>query len=247
MHDAAMADHLANRPILSDQTLSLDADESHHAARVLRLKQGQEIGVFDGRGFKANAVVQNVHKSQVIVSVTQGTFTPPALPQVWIAAAVAKGGRPDDMVDQLSQVNAAGWIPLLTARSVVDPRQTKIDKLRRAAIASAKQCGRSHLLAILDPMTLTEALALPAAVRLWASTHSDDHLEATLPAKLMEAKQERVVVYIGPEGGWTRDEEQQATAAGAIRWSLGSSIMRIETAAVVAAAVAMYVGKSVNG
>lgn len=243
MHDQAHADHLASKPILSDQTLYLDADESHHAARVLRLKQGQEVTLFDGQGFSAAAMVQSVHKSQVIVSVIQGKYTPPATPQLWIAAAVAKGGRPDDMVDQLCQVNAAGWIPLIAARSVVDPRQSKIEKLRRTAIASAKQCGRSHLLQITEPMSLKEALAEPAAVRLWASTHSDDQLESALPVKLAAAGQEKVLVYIGPEGGWTREEEQQAVDANAIRWSLGQSVMRIETAAVAAAAVGMYLGK----
>lgn len=261
MHDQALADHLANKPILSDQTLSLDADESHHAARVLRLKQGQEVGLFDGKGFRAQAVVQTVHKAQVIVSVTQAEYCPPASTQVWIAAAVAKGSRVDDMVDQLSQVNAAGWIPLMAARSVVDPRQSKIDKLRRAAVAAAKQCGRSHLLEITDPMSLKDALAMPAAMRLWASTHSEDQLEATLPKRLaalakadtspdeqsgggLAKTAQPVVVYIGPEGGWTRDEEQMALDAGAIRWRFGEMVMRIETAAVVAAAVAMYVGKA---
>lgn len=245
MHAAALADLQAHKPILSDQTLSLDADESHHAARVLRIKQGQEVALFDGKGFHALAIVQNVHKSQVVVSVTQADYSPPVSPQVWIAAAVAKGGRPDDMVDQLSQVSAAGWIPLLTARSVVDPRQSKMDKLRRAVIESAKQCGRRHLLEIADPISLTQALAEPAGLRLWASTHSDDHLEATLPDKLAQAvaNHQRVIIYVGPEGGWTREEETQAAEAGAIRWSLGPSVMRIETAAVVASALAMYMGK----
>lgn len=223
---------------LSDPAIVLDPEESHHAARVLRIEPGEAVEVFNGRGLSVTGMVASVKKSQVVITVTEATLHAPMTPQVWIAAAIAKGSRPDDMVDQLSQASAAGWMPLLTRRGVVDPRSSKVDKLRRTAVAAAKQSGRAHLMEVTDPMSLTQALAVPASLRLIAVTTPPDQPRSIIDERITQA--EKIIIYVGPEGGWTDDETRQAIDAGCLPWSLGPSVMRIETAAVAAAVIAMY-------
>jgi 16S rRNA (uracil1498-N3)-methyltransferase len=226
---------------LSDPLIVLDPEESHHAARVLRLEAGEKVGLFNGQGLKVEGVIQNASKTQMVVKAESATWEPAAKPEIWVAAAVAKGSRPDDMVDQLSQVNATGWIPLITRRSVVDPRASKVEKLRKVAIASAKQCGRAHLMQITDPRPFSDVFSDAADVRLLANADGQPYPGITLGRSMVDAK--KVILFIGPEGGWTDEEIQQATTAGCSLWKLGEAIMRVETAAVVAASVARYLVK----
>lgn len=244
------ANERATIPALANTLWPLDDEEAHHAARVLRLATGDQLQLFNGQGVAAQGIVESNHKSHFMVRVLEAYFHPPIRPALWIASAVAKGSRPDEMIDQLSQVNATGWIPLLTARSVVDPRPSKLDKLRKTAIMAAKQAGRAYLLQISDPMPLAQALAVPAALRLWATPPNPEHHAAGLTAVNQQLRQVAtehtspasppILLYIGPEGGWTEQEQAQALTAGATPWHFGAAIMRIETAAIAGASIAMY-------
>lgn len=182
---------------------------------------------------------------------------PTPRPRIVIAAAIAKGARPDDMIDLLSQVGADGWIPLRTARSVVvDPREGRFDKWSRRAVEAAKQCGRPHLLEIHPVADVAALIGAAAAAGTGADAGPGDgtttpiarrrHLvvaeatgSVTLPASLLDpAQTDEVVVAIGPEGGFTPEEMTALRRSGnAFPLRLGPYIMRVETAAVAAAAL----------
>lgn len=225
----------AATPILSDVPVELEEEQARHARSVLRLKAGQEIMLFDGQGRTAQAVVLDPGKTFRVSVRLVRTWPRPRLRLV-LAVAPPKGGRLEDMVDQLSQLGVDHVDLLRTARSVVEPGAGKQRRLERAVIESAKQCGRPWLMTVGELRSLPDVLDEPADLTLLAQPGAA--AQADLSAKLAAGGVARALV--GPEGGFTDDESALALARGAVAWSLGPHILRIETAAVAAAAVLGY-------
>lgn len=122
---------------------------------------------------------------------------------------------------------------------MVDPRQAKLNRLQRLVVESAKQCGRAHLLEIDNVAPFDEIITRDYDLKLIAAI--DDHQQlqpADLQQRLGSAK--HVLVLVGPEGGWTDDEEQAAVSQGAAKLRLGPHVMRIEAAACAAASIVRY-------
>jgi 16S rRNA (uracil1498-N3)-methyltransferase len=223
-------------PAPTGGTLLLGRDETHHARKVLRLEPGDAIGLLDGRGGVGEGVITAWAGGEAIVRVTQARFVERTTPRIVIATAIPKGSRAQDMIDHLSQVGVARVVPLLAERAVVDPGEGKLERFERTVMESAKQCGRAWVMEIGKPMEPKAVLAEAAELKLIAAPGSGPLGHAEL------AGVQSVLVMIGPEGGWTAEELAMANQAGAKPWSLGPHVMRIETAAVAAGAIAGYCG-----
>jgi len=218
-------------PTEPDQTCRIEGDEAHHAVRVKRVREGDTVGLLDGAGTIAEALIDRVEttkrNSAIDLRLLRVRRRPPERPAVHVLSAAPKGGSLEQMIDQLSQVGAASWAPLRTERGERDPRS--LDRLHRATIESAKQCGRAHLLEIRPAVDLDAALLLPAPV-LVADAAGHAHPQGPL---------DEVTVLVGPEGGWSDDERTRIAASPARLTRFGPHVLRIETAAVVAAAILM--------
>jgi 16S rRNA (uracil1498-N3)-methyltransferase len=223
-------------PRLSDRYCNFEGDEAHHARKVLRLQPGDAVELFNGQGGVARAVIEGFDAGKAFCRVLAVDQLEPARPRLLVAAAMPKGPHADDMINQLSQVAVDQFTPLLTQRSVVDPRPSKLDRLSRQVIESAKQAGRPFLMTLQPPTPLAQVLGQPAELRLIAVP--GEHQVAELGQRMKEAMS--VLVLVGPEGGWTDEEMRAAIDAGFLPWTIGPSVLRIETAAVVAAGVLRY-------
>lgn len=208
----------------------LDGEESHHLARVRRAQAGDAVRAHDGRGRIAHAVIDRVEKGKdgwiVWLRVAQVEVCPPSTPRVEVWAPAPKGDRLSAMIEGLAQVGAAAWIPLICQRAVVEPRETKMDRLRRIAEEATKQCGRAWTLEIGEPASLARAFEDGVPVVL-ADAHGQGL--ATIDGPIVR-------LLIGPEGGLTPEELAEVRSRGGRASCFGPHIMRIETAAVVAAA-----------
>lgn len=226
--------------------LRIGGDEASHALRVKRLEPGHRLRVLDGAGAVAVARITGTHKGgreglvmETVIEQRDQTPFPGVSPWVDLFSATPKGGRVDEMIDALSQVGAASWSPLETERGVVDPREHKLARLERIARESAKQCGRAWVLRIegkqsLDTSTRTNRPGEAATV-IMADASGEPWPQAAAALTHLQ----RVRLLIGPEGGWTDAERQQAHAAGARLVRFGPHVMRIEQAAAAACAVVM--------
>ncbi|MEM7682509.1 MAG: 16S rRNA (uracil(1498)-N(3))-methyltransferase [Planctomycetota bacterium] len=229
--------------------IELDPGESAHLARVLRLTKGDPITLFDGEGRTRSAVVASASPKSTLCSAEGPTRSHAPRPALVLAVPAPKGPRADAMVDMLAQLGASAWVPLQTERTVVLPGDNKIDKWRSAARQACKQCqdpwamridGLTPMHAVLDA-GWPGPVGLPAEASRWiADTPSD------APADSALAGSEGVtrvtpggagLVLIGPEGGWTEAERYAARSAGFTPLALGPNVLRIETAAVCAAAL----------
>jgi 16S rRNA (uracil1498-N3)-methyltransferase len=211
--------------------ITLSQDQAHHVRDVIRLVKGEQIEVFDSRGNTGLATVAHIQASSVRVLVHR--ITPaPTLPQLIIASAIPKGERADWMIEKLSELGVARFIPLATARSVVHPQGTsKFDRWQRLAIESAKQSHRSGIMQIDDLTSLQDLLNRPAVGEL-AFLNPD----ASAP---LTALHPPLTLLIGPEGGWSNEELEEFAKRHVRSVRLTDTILRIETAAIAAAAIVL--------
>jgi 16S rRNA (uracil1498-N3)-methyltransferase len=275
-------------PTLAGATLSdiavLTQEEARHALRVLRLRVGDRVELFDGQGCTAIGVIAAAQRHAVDVRVESRRVQPPLVPRLVIASALPKGARAADLINQLSQLGVDQFTPLLTQRGVRQSSEHTTPRLQRGALEAAKQCRRDFLLHIGAAQTLDDLLAEIAprpqagpdrgenpgdpggnereaspvnpphpvdpnpdlgpprrprvqleSLALIASPTDDALPWSALLPRVSAAS--HVCVLIGPEGGFTQDEEDTARRHGALPWRLGPFILRIETAAAAAAAM----------
>jgi 16S rRNA (uracil1498-N3)-methyltransferase len=226
--------------------VTLSVEESHHLTRVLRLRIGDEVSIFDGRGHECAARVEVVGPKTTTLTILRAIPSPPALPvPVVLAQAVLKGDKMDDVVRDATMVGVAAIVPLVTERSLVSvstlTNGRAVDRWTRVAIASAKQCGRAHLPAIEQPVSFEAWLATPFdGYRLMFAEPSSEPRPQTLRDVLARSTPAAIACVIGPEGGWSVAERGTASAAGCIAVTLGSMTLRADAAGLVAAAVVSF-------
>jgi 16S rRNA (uracil1498-N3)-methyltransferase len=213
----------------------IEGDEAKHALRVKRLEAGDAVQLLDGAGAVGEGVVEPRTDGRrgewsLLVRVNRLMRMEPIRPALDVRAATPKGAHLEEMIGALSQVGAATWGPLETERGVVDPREAKLERMQRVAIEASKQCGRAWVMGIASKQTLGAALSWTEGLVIVADASGIAYVPSGAG---------RIRLLIGPEGGWTEHELDEARRAGARVCSFGPHAMRIETAATVAAGVIM--------
>jgi 16S rRNA (uracil1498-N3)-methyltransferase len=223
----------------------LDPAQARHAREVLRLQEGDEIELFDDAGAIATGTLVFVGSKELAALVKR--LDPPqssAGLRVTVASAVPKGERADWMVEKLSELGVAAFIPLSTERSVVKPEgKNKVDRWIRIATESAKQSRRAGVMRVDELRTVADVVREQRPA-LYLSTAPDAKpIQSVLSG---DGDLETLMFLIGPEGGWTDAEIQLFATSGIQAAKLTSTILRIETAAIAAAAVSLVLhdGKS---
>jgi 16S rRNA (uracil1498-N3)-methyltransferase len=227
-----MADrYYVNWP-LAPGPVTITGPEAHHLATVCRLRPGDRVSLFNGDGREYAAEVEQVARRDVALRVT-GVETPQReLPfALEVAAPLPKGDRAHFLIEKLTELGVTAFVPLQTRRSVVHPREAKREKLERHVIEASKQCGRNVLMTVAG-LVEWEAYCrrrdLPAR-RLLAHPGQ--------AAGFRPARQD-LAVAVGPEGGFIEEEVALARECGWELVGLGPRVLRVETAALVLAALA---------
>jgi len=218
--------------------VQLPEAEAHHARDVLRMNELAIVELFDDAGQVARGKLSFDGQRGASVAV-DAVHTPAVAPfQLTIAAAVPKGERADWMIEKLGELGVSRFIPLATERSVVLPGGTnKRQRWERLAIESAKQSRRAGIMRIDDLTPLESAMSSG-----WYLSTNDD--AASIGEMLGQKREQELRLFIGPEGGWTDAERTAFDAAGLTGVRLTDTILRIETAAVAAAAVVICAAQS---
>jgi 16S rRNA (uracil1498-N3)-methyltransferase len=222
--------------VLSNGPVRLSADQAHHLRDVLRLKEGDPVEVFDDAGNAGEAAIEQCGADYVVLRVQKIRTIEPTR-QIVIASAVPKGDRADWMIEKLSELGVHRFTPLMTARSVVHPKgASKRDRWLRLATESAKQSRRSGVMQIDELTSLENALA-QIDFGYVLTTESGARSMLDIPQSTIATRQSPICLLIGPEGGWTDQELDLFRARNLTGVRLTETILRVETAAVAAAAV----------
>jgi 16S rRNA (uracil1498-N3)-methyltransferase len=217
---------------------TLTGDEAHHLLRVLRVKRGDQIDLFDGTGRQFRVVIDRLGEHTIEGSVLSHKTASAAAAKVHLVCSVPKGDRFDWLVEKCCEIGVAAITPLITARSSTsDISEAKLERWRRLSLAASKQCGRPALMPIRPCLPFADAIKTltPETIALlpWEGE------EAASIEKYPIHSGSEVTLFIGPEGGFTLQEIELARSSKILPVTLGRSILRVETAALVASVLAL--------
>jgi len=230
-------------PLAPQARIKLTGSAAGHVIRVLRLRVGDALIVFNGQGGEYAAAIHAVQDDSVTVVVGEHRHTERESPlAITLAQGISRGERMDLVVQKATELGVARLIPVLTERSVVKldgvQAQRKLAHWQAIAVAACEQSARTHLPQIDAPLTLAallrgEEMPTPGegAARLLLSPAGGQRVQ-DLAGPLTQ-----VSVLIGPEGGLTPAETDEACAAGFSAVRLGPRVLRTETAAIAALAL----------
>lgn len=214
-----------------EQTLTLPESDSQHAIRVLRMKEGEEIAVIDGRGHRFICRIAAAHPKHASVVIDRVEVMPLSWPQtITIAVAPTKHiDRMEWLVEKLTEIGVNRIVPLLGRRS--ERKEIKVERLEKIAVSAMKQSLKAVLPRI-DAMTPVSRFIAECDSRQRFIAHCDDSLERRLLSREYLPLTD-VALMIGPEGDFAPEEIESALEAGWNPVSLGDNRLRTETAALV--------------
>jgi len=220
--------------------LAIGGDEHHYLGRVRRVRVGDAIELRDAQGRRAAATIAAMTAAETLVTVGEVLHVASPVPAIDALVPLIKGDRMDTCLEKLVEVGADEIVLWPAARAVVrldaERREARLAKYRAALQAGARQCGRAAVPAIRAADSLATALAslppaTPTAARLVLDPAAD---RGTLPTA------DDVTILSGPEGGIAPDELDALAAAGFAAVGLGPSVLRADTAPVVAVAIVRH-------
>lgn len=227
-----------DRRLKTGDEISADPAVERHLIKVLRLRPGASMTVFDGRGVElAATLAQRRGRAVLCLGEPVPVVAEPAT-RVCLIQGISRGERMDLVVQKGTELGVTELRPVFTERSVVrlDEKRTsrRLAHWRSIVIAACEQCGRATLPEIHPPQNLESALGSldPSMTRLMLDAQSGS---SSLPAPVSQ-----ICLLVGPEGGLSDREKQLARTTGFLPLTLGPRIMRTETAALAALAVAQW-------
>jgi 16S rRNA (uracil1498-N3)-methyltransferase len=229
---AQMSERFYTNIPLHPGPVELTGSEAHHLATVCRLRPGDAICLFNGDAREYPAVVRAVARKAVQLEIV-GALEPPRELAIAleVAAPLPKGDRGTFLIEKLTELGVTSFVPLSCERSVVHPREGKLEKLHRQVIEASKQCRRNVLMQTRE-LAAWEEYCRPGRageISLLAHPGGPEQIRQ-VPAPVAAVR-----VAVGPEGGFTDAEVALARANGWHSVDLGPRILRIETAALVLA------------
>lgn len=222
---------------VSGNRAALTGDHAHHLIRVLRARVGQEFDIV-ANGVLYNASVDNISEDRVEFELK--AEIPAATPApVTILLSIFKFDRMEWAIEKCTELGVAKIIPVIARRTdphLASASAKRVDRWRRIVMQASEQSRRITPPEISEPMKLRDAATLAAALKIVLSESE----EQTSLRELLDANrsQSAMLLAIGPEGGWTEDELQLFRDNGWSSATLGNTILRAETAAIAAVAIA---------
>lgn len=228
-------------PLAAGAKTLIEGDAAAHVTRVLRLRAGDALTLFDGRGGEYAARIAGPTRGGIFVEVGEHRPIERESPlDLTLLQAIARGERMDLVVQKTTELGVTRIVPVLSERTVVrlDASQAarKLAHWRAIAVAACEQCGRNRLPEILEPRSFAEAL-VPHAKQQAADALTivlDPAAEATLAERTRGGT--KIVLLVGPEGGFTDGELELAARAGFAACRMGARVLRAETAAIACVA-----------
>ena len=212
--------------VFGGDVVVLDGLAARRLRDVLRLRAGDRVRVFDGRGAERVAELAAGSGGRATVTLHLGETVEPLAEtsiDITLVCAFPKGARGDWLVEKATELGVARIVPVTAARSVMRPGDGRLKRWRSIATQAAEQCGRA-VVPELGGAVPPDAVALAA----------DPGAALSVAGALVAARLESVVIHIGPEGGWTEEERRVFEAGGARLVGLGPRTLRVETAALAA-------------
>ena len=239
-----MARFYVPQPRIEKGMLRVEGEEVRHIRKVLRLRAGDEITVFDGLGKEFEGTIVEEGRSSVVITIANTYSSKRDSPlEVTLAQSLLKGEKMDYLIQKATELGVQEIVPFLSSRSVPllekSKRVNRHHRWERIAVEASKQCGRGVVPKIESLHDYSEMLqkASPNSLRLILWEREGAKLK-----EILERSKERKKVFfiVGPEGGFSDGEVEEARGGGFIPVTLGRRIVRAETASLCFLSILQY-------
>jgi 16S rRNA (uracil1498-N3)-methyltransferase len=227
---------------ITKETVTITGSDVNYLKNVLRLKEGAEVLVLDGKSKVYATRIASLSKDKIICTIielrshkSEPTF------KVTIAQGIPKAKKMDLIIEKGTELGMYAAIPMLCERSIPLPQEEKLDRWRRIAKEAAEQCGRLVVPQVHKIMRFEDVLKLEKEYDLalipWEA-EKENSLRKILSS--LPHPPQKILILIGPEGGFSAQEIETAKAQGFIPVTLGRRILRTETVALSMLSMFMY-------
>lgn len=241
----------------------ITGEDARHIGKVMRGRPGDKVIVSDGVAREALAEIEHIEQDRVTaVIVERLDMTSEPWVQVTIAQSLPKGDKMETVIQKCTEIGAVAFVPFLSARTVVQYDAKKegkrLERWRKIAKEAAEQSHRNRIPDITPPLSWKELLDSFAGYDLVCYCYEKEHghqlrdvivpfMEQIAEKSRWQRTQPRLLLVIGPEGGFTEEESLAAEQAGACSTGLGRRILRAETAGMTALACILYESGEMGG
>lgn len=224
-------------PLAIGENIELPKDAARHIM-VLRLSAGDPLTLFNGLGGEYQARITRIDRQRVTTEIVSHSSREAELPyRITLAQGIPEATKMDWIIEKSVELGVSDIIPLAAQRSVVrldkDRAEKRLSRWQAIAISAAQQCGRNRLPHIASPVGTGEYLRqMTPSPRILFSPRATE----TLSEWARHQKPQNITLLIGPEGGFSPEEENMAEQEGVTFLSMGARILRTETAGLAAVA-----------
>ncbi len=224
----------------------LGGENLRYVKSVLRMKKGDHLILFDGTGWEYETVIKQIIADGISVEVLKKDRMPDKVVNITIYQALPKANKMDFIIQKATELGADRIVPFQSARSVprltADKARFKIARWRNIATEAARQCGRADIPEVEGILSYEDVIACPERENLkiifWEEESARGIKQVLRDEKYNGVKD--IVVIIGPEGGFAKEEVDSAVDKGFISVSLGRNILKVETAALTILSIIQY-------
>ncbi|HVR40526.1 MAG TPA: 16S rRNA (uracil(1498)-N(3))-methyltransferase [Thermoanaerobaculia bacterium] len=213
------------QPLPIGEPITLAGEEFHHAARVVRVRVGEEVEIFDGRGVAALGVIDALERDHALITLRAHVSPRESAIAIQLAMAIIQLEKFELVLQKATELGVRTIIPLVTERVELRPERYKgkADRWNKIVFEATKQCGRAIIPTIEAPASFDDVLKRKG-LKIVFEADTEATPQPRNPATLL----------IGPEGGWSEHELELAREHGCTFERLGPRRLRAETAAIVA-------------
>lgn len=238
--------HYIDIAVSANEIITLSKDEAHHIAHVLRMKPGDQIILFSNDGYEYESKIIEITKKQTQIEVGKPCYVENESPlTINLCLAIARGQHMDIAIQKAVELGVKNIIPLISEFSNVkiqdSRKQNKMTHWQNIIISASEQCGRCKLVQLQEPVPFKEWLGLDRSEQRLILHPGSKHSLSEI-----DLDNNEVTLMVGPEGGFSENEINQAEGQGCIPVSLGPRILRAETAVISAVSNAQQIWGDLN-
>ena len=231
---------------VGEDKIRIQGSDVNHMKNVLRMRPGEEVMVSDGNNRQYRCRVEDYPDGEAVLAILEAGLVDTELPsRIYLFQGLPKQEKMELIVQKAVELGVCQVIPVQTRRCVVklDAKKAakKVQRWQQIAESAAKQAGRGYIPVVSEVMTFQEALAFSETLDIRLIPYElADGMDGT--RKILDEIRpgQSVGIFIGPEGGFEKEEVGRAVEAGALPITLGKRILRTETAGIAVLSILMY-------
>ncbi len=226
--------------------LRLGVDNRRYIGNVLRLRVGDRLILFDGRGKECDAVIRELDAVSAAVEILEKRDVSTAGVRVTLAQALPKGSKMDVIVQKTTELGVTRVIPFHSLRSIprlpAEKSRLKTARWQKIAVEACRQCGRADIPEVTDVLSFEEAVeaGVPGALKLLLWEEERERRAREVLKDENAAQTDDIVVMVGPEGGFAPSEVDRASKLQYLSVGLGRRILKVETASIAILTIIQY-------